>query len=206
MFETMPGSFFVSGLLLGVGLCGIHCAVLLAPVAARIATHWTHGLRTAVLFGAGKVAVFGLYGALAAVAGDLVYRLVGHDLVTFAAGMALAAMGVWFLLRSGRCGRIAAGASPVLLGVIDGLTPCGATAGFLFYVAALGRGLWFGLFAGLLFGLGTVTGPILIVCGLIPSLWSKLVHFRHSGIVLRISGSVVFFVWALLLLLGGASQ
>lgn len=206
MLKGMPGSFFVSGLLLGVGLCGIHCAVLLAPVAARTAAHWTHGIRTALLFGAGKVTVFSLYGALAAAAGDLVYRLMGHHLVGFGAGMALAALGVWFLLRSGRCGRVAAGASPLLLGLIDGLTPCGATAGFLFYVAALGRGLWFGLSAGLLFGLGTITGPALIVCGVAPVLWSRLARFRHSGMILRIIGSAVFFVWALVLLLGGAGS
>lgn len=199
----MPGSFFVSGLMLGVGLCGLHCAVLLAPVAARTAARWQHGVGTALVFGAGKILVLSLYGGLAAGAGDLIYRFMGHDVVTFAAGMTLAAVGVWFLFKSGRCSRIGSSAPPFVLGVIDGLIPCGATTGFLLYVAAVGSGVWHGLFAGLLFGLGTVTSPVLLVCGVTPSLWAKLAHFRHSTLVLRVLGAIVLFVWSLQLLLVG---
>ena len=199
----MTGSFLVSGLLLGVGPCGLHCTVLLAPVAARTAAGWKQGVGTALLFGGGKVLVMSLYGALAAAAGDAVYRLIGHDMVTFAAGMVLAALGVWFLLRSGRCGRVESGTPPFLLGIIDGLIPCGTTTGFQLYVGALGRGPWYGLLAGGLFGLGTVISPLLVVCGVTPALWSKLARFRHSRMILRILGAAVLFLWSIVLLIGG---
>ena len=200
----MPGSYFLSGLVLGIGACGIHCAVLLAPLAARTANNWRQGIGTGLLFGLGKVIVLGLYGALAAAAGGLVYRLIGHELVTFVAGMVLAGLGVWFLLsRSGRCGRIAREGSPFLLGVVDGLTPCGATTGLLLAVAGLGTGIVQGLLAGLFFGLGTVTGPVLLICGVTPSVWAKVARLRYAAVVLRVAGAAVFFVWALMLLAGG---
>jgi hypothetical protein len=151
----------------------------------------------------GKVLILGLYGSLAAAAGGLVYRLIGHELITFAAGSALAALGVWFLLKSGRCGRLARDVSPFLLGVVDGLTPCGATTGLLLSIAALGGGVFHGLFAGLLFGLGTITGPLLLVCGVTPPLWSRIARVRYSGMILRVMGAAVFFYWSFLLMVGG---
>ena len=91
---------------------------------------------------------------------------------------------------------------PFLLGVVDGLTPCGTTAGLLLTVAALGKGPWYGLLAGGLFGLGTIISPLLIIGGVTPVLWSKLARFRYSGIILRILGAAVLFLWAIVLLVG----
>jgi hypothetical protein len=199
----MPGSYLLSGLILGLGVCGVHCVFFLAPVTARTAAHWKQGVGAALLFGLGKVTVLSLYGALAAAAGGLVYRLISHELVTFAAGLVLAALGVWFLLKSGRCGRLARSASPLLLGVVDGLIPCSATTGLLLSIAALGSGIVHGVVAGFLFGLGTVAGPLLLICGVTPWLWSKVARFRHSGLLLRLLGAAVFFFWSFLLLANG---
>ena len=137
-----------------------------------------------------------LYGALAGVAGDAIFSLIGHETVSFAAGMVLAALGVWFLLRNGRCSRIELRTPPFIVGVIDGLTPCGTTAGLLLYVAALGEGVWYGLLDGFLFGLGT--GPALFALSLVG-------NFIGTGLRRRMSAFIPLFgvILGLLFILRG---
>lgn len=181
----------------------MHCSLVLAPVTARICTGWRGGLGTALLFGLGKATVLAVYGGLAVLMGLLVYDLFNHRWITLVAGMAVAATGVWFLLYSGSCGGMARRGSPLLLGLVDGAVPCGATTGFLLYLAAHGGGIPFGVASGLVFGVGTMTGPVLLVCGITPRLWRRLAGRRKAQLGLRVAGSAVFFFWALLLLAGG---
>lgn len=199
----MIWSFFLSGLVLGMGVCSLHCSLFLVPVTARICSDWRGGLWTALSFGLGKVAVLAVYGALAVLMGLLVYDLFSHSWISFIAGMAVAAVGVWFLLHGGSCGRIARRGSPFILGMVDGAVPCGATTGFLLYLAAHGGGVSFGIASGLVFGIGTMTGPALLLCGITPRLWRRLAGKRKAQLALRAAGSAVFFFWALLLLIGG---
>jgi hypothetical protein len=199
----MIWSFFLSGLVLGLGVCSLHCSLFLAPVTARVCSGWRGGLATALLFGLGKSTAMAVYGGLAVMMGLLVYDLFSHRWISFVAGMAVAAVGVWFLLYSGSCGRMSRRGSPFLLGLVDGAVPCGATTGFLLYLAAHGGGIPFGVASGLVFGIGTMTGPVLVVCGITPRLWRRLAGKRKAQLALRVAGSAVFFFWALLLLTGG---
>jgi hypothetical protein len=163
---------------------------------------WRDGLRTGLWFSLGKILVLATYGGLAAGLGLLVYDLLNHPWISLAAGMAVAAMGVWFTLYGRSCGCLARRGSPFLLGVVDGAVPCAATAGFLMYLATQSLGPISGLANGLLFGLGTSTGPLLLVCGLAPRLWRSLSSWRGARLALRMLGGMVFLVWAWLILAG----
>ncbi len=199
----MIWSSYLSGLVLGVGVCSLHCSLLLLPMTARLNTTWQGGVRTALLFSAGKSLVLSLYGGLAVALGLLVYDLINHLWISFAAGLAVAATGVWFLLYSGSCGCLARRGSPFLFGVVDGAVPCAATSGFLLFLATQGGGIAYGMLNGLLFGLGTASGPLLLLCGLMPRFWRHLSGNRTAYLALRAVGATVFFLWAWLILTGG---
>ena len=199
----MIWSSYLSGLALGVGVCSLHCSLLLLPMTARLNTTWQGGVRTAVLFSAGKSLVLAAYGALAAALGLLVYDLLNNIWISFAAGLAVAGMGIWFLLYSGSCGCLARRGSPFLFGLVDGAVPCAATSGFLLYLATQGGGVAFGALNGLLFGLGTASGPLLLVCGIVPRFWRRVAQKRSALLALRVVGAAVFLVWAFVIMTGG---
>ena len=199
----MLWSSYLSGLVLGLGVCTLHCALLLLPMTARLNTTWRGGVRTAVLFGAGKSLALSTYGGLAVILGFLVYDLINNVWVSFAAGIAVAGIGVWFLLHSGSCGGLARKGSPFVLGLIDGAVPCPATTGFLLFLATQGLGFGSGMLHGLIFGLGTAIGPLLILCGLMPRFWRRLSGARSAQLALRAVGSAVLFLWAFIILTRG---
>ena len=199
MEDFLP--FYLSGTILGVGICTLHCSLLLAPLVARININWKEGLQTAALFGAGKVLICALYGLIAALTGELLDTLVGETVLSFFGGIVLALMGIWFLFSSGRSGRIIKRGSPFLLGITDGLVPCGPLLGFVVYIISAGLTPAAGTLAGLLFGLGTMTGPVLVVCGVVPWLWRWLKRIPHAALGLRIVGTLVFFGWGIVLIL-----
>ncbi|AFG36985.1 hypothetical protein Spiaf_0896 [Spirochaeta africana DSM 8902] len=199
----MIWSSFLSGLVLGLGVCSLHCSLILLPMMARLNSDWRGGVQTALLFGIGKVIALSVYGGLAALLGLLVYDLLHHAWISLIAGMVVAAVGVWFLFKSGSCSCSARRGSPLLLGLVDGVVPCAATTGFILFISTQGYSLVSGLLSGMAFGVGTSTGPVLLVSGLAPRVWKRLAGRRHAQLVLRGVGAAVFFAWALLILVGG---
>ena len=199
----MIWSSYLAGLALGIGVCSLHCSLLLLPMTARLSTTWQGGVRTAVLFSTGKSLVLAVYGGLAVALGLLVYDLLNHIWISFAAGLAVAGTGVWFLLYGGSSGCVARRGAPFLFGVVDGAVPCAATTGFLLYLATQGGGVALGVIHGLIFGLGTASGPLLLVCGLVPRFWRRMAEKRTAQFILRAVGATVFFVWAWIILTGG---
>lgn len=198
----MYWSSYISGLVLGLGVCSLHCSLVLLPMTVRLGTTWQTGLRTAVLFSAGKTLVLSVYGGLAMVLGLLLYDLLHNMWISFIAGLVVAAMGIWFLLSSGSCGCLVRRGSPFLVGLVDGAVPCAATSGFLLFLATQEGTLISGLLSGLFFGLGTASGPILLVCGVAPRIWKRFSQKPSAPWILRIAGSSIFFLWALLILTG----
>ncbi len=194
--------FFLSGLALGVSICGIHCSILLLPLVARESLNWKEGVKTGLLFGAGKVIVYGIFGGIASYSGYLVRDIIDRGTLALAGGVVLILLGAWFLFYRGRCRKFFKNGSPFLLGLVDGVFPCGPMLGFVVYLAYISRGLYFGILAGSLFGLGTITGPVLAVCGITPCLWRRLSRFSKAGLLLRLVGSAIFFLWGISLVLG----
>ncbi len=195
--------FFLSGLALGAGACGIHCSILLAPIVAKASVNWKEGVRTGLLFGAGKILVYGTFGGIASYSGYIIRNIINREVFSLAGGTALVIMAFWFFLHRGKCGKLFKIGPPFLMGLLDGVFPCAVTLGFVVYVAHTGGGAPFGILAGVLFGIGTITGPLLAVCGATPYLWRRLSRFSRAGLVLRLIGAAILFVWGLILLLQG---
>lgn len=193
--------FFLSGLALGAGVCGAHCVVLVAPLAAG-SGGWKGGARTGLLFGAGKVLVYGILGAAASYSGYIVQDFIAGRAAALAGGAAFTAMGFWFFFRRGDCpGKLSRSGPPFLLGLIEGAFPCGVTLGLVLYIAFLGGSAPFGMLAGALFGTGSTVFPLVLVCGAAPYLWRRVERRRKAFLALRIAGSGIFFLWGLTLFL-----
>ncbi len=190
----------LSGLILGAGVCGIHCGILLTPVVARGGRNLREGMGIGLNFGIGKLIVYCFYGGLAAYSGRVAMNLLGVRVVSVTGGVLLIALGVWFFLHAQRCAGLCRAGSPFMLGVVDGLFPCGPTVGMVIYIANSGEGVFFGTLAGLLFGLGTLIVPVALVCGLTPYFWKRLSRLPKADLALRIGGAVIFILWGLNLL------
>lgn len=152
-------------------------------------------MRAWTLFSAGKVAVYGILGALAAGAGLHMHYLADSRILRTAGASVLFLIALWFLFSRGGCGRFIRTGSPVLLGLADGAFPCGPMLGFMIYLAYAGGGLVFGAASGALFGAGTVIGPALAVCMAAPYLWKKFSRLKRAGVLLRMAGAIIFFFW-----------
>lgn len=196
---------YLSGLALGASICGMHCSILLAPLVARGGANWKEGIRMALMFGAGKVPVYAILGGIASYSGYLIQDVIARGFFALAGGTVLIGMGLWFLFYHGKCGRFCTTGPPLLLGAVDGIFPCGPMLGLMLYLAYAGHGVGFGIAGGALFALGTVTGPVLAVCGITPYLWRKISRFRKAPFVLRLVGAAIFVLWGITLLIGGAT-
>ncbi len=192
----------LSGLILGAGICGIHCGILLTPVVARGGRNLREGMGIGLSFGVGKLIVYSVYGGIAAYSGRVAMELLGARVLSVTGGVLLLALGVWFFLRGKGCARLCRSGSPFMLGVVDGFFPCGPTVGMVIYIANTGEGVVFGILSAVLFGLGTLIVPVALVCGLTPYFWSRLSRLAKADLALRIAGGAVFVLWGLNLLIG----
>ncbi len=193
--------FFLSGAVVGIGACGLHCCILLAPVVAKESRNWKEGVGAGLLFGAGKVPVYALFGGLASYSGQAVQSIASNAAFPRAGGVMLMLMGIWFFFHRGRCVKLTKIGQPLILGLLDGFAPCAVTLGLVFYIAHLGEGVVFGMLGGALFGAGTLIGPLLAVCSTTPYVWRKISGGRRSAVLLRSAGAAIFFIWGITMLM-----
>lgn len=194
-------SLFFLGLILGGGVCGIHCGILLTPIVARGSRNLSEGMGIGLRFSIGKIIVYAFFGGMAAWSGRIAMNLLGARVLALTGGLLLIVIGVWFMACGRKCARNCRTGSPFMLGLIDGIFPCGPTVGLVIYIANSGQSLSYSILAGVLFGLGTLAVPVLTVCGMTPYIWKKFSRLANADLVLRIVGGIIFLLWGLNLLL-----
>jgi sulfite exporter TauE/SafE len=172
--------FWVTALL--TGLTGsLHCVLMCGPLAGALPVGRLSAGRAAVaraLYHTGRVGTYAALGALAGIFGQGARELVGAGYLSIGSGVLLAAA----TLGSGGTprpydhllARLRQRAAPylrqprtgafVLLGVLNGLLPCGLVAVALAGALATG-GTGTGAAFGLLFGLGTVPALLAVQWG-----------------------------------------
>ncbi len=192
--------FFLSGLALGASMCGMHYSILLAPMVVKTSPNWKEGIKVGLCFGAGKVIMYGIFGGIAVYSGYLIEDILLRSSFRVAGGIILILIGIWFLLSTKKCRGFFKTAPPFLLGLVDGIFPCAPFLGFLLYLAYISREIYFGILAGILFGMGTIISAV-VISGITPYLWRKLSFFSKVDIILRIIGLSIFFFWGITLLL-----
>lgn len=197
-FPVFAGRCYLAGLALGFSACFLKCALLLFPLVARFGRDWCHGLLFGLGFGAGKMTSYALLGGVAVFSGALFPGRLVNPLAAQLAAAGLVVLGSWFFWREGGC---PAGLNPArwpafLLGLVYACLPCPPLAGFLLHLAWQDLAVWQGMASGAAFGLGTMTGPLLFLCGLFPLAGARIARSRPAAKLLRVAGAAVFFWWA----------
>jgi len=197
------GILFVVGLLTSlhcVGMCGgINLSQAVRPRGGGTATR----LRPAALYNAGRVISYTLIGGIVGAVGSLVsFSGTARGWLVLVVGLLMVLMGLNMLelfpwLRRitprlpGSLGRRLAGAGgsrgPFVVGLLNGLMPCGPLQSVQLYALAAGSFLA-GAFSMLLFSLGTV--PLMFGLG---ALGSLLTH-RFTRRMVQVSALVVMLL------------
>ena len=171
------------GVSMGLTACTVTCLPFLGSWLLGRGGNSGEAMLNTGLFVAGRVATYGLLGALAGWAGSGLGRSLGGTWGNALIGGASIAAGLWLLAagQSGRCGgktlppptaplrfqpRGRGGhLPPVFLGASLSLTPCTPLASLL-TLAAQGASLGQGAAYGLAFGLGAAVTPLLVLAPL----------------------------------------
>jgi thiol:disulfide interchange protein DsbD len=189
MVDFDPGHPELSALLLGIIYGATFCTLTCSPFIASYIIGSDRGTRRgvwlSVIFNGGRVVTYGLLGLAVGLAGGAflvegVYALWGA--IFF--GIAVALIGIWIAVRrrpgsACACTKEASWAqrlwhrvepregdggelSAAGMGLLIGLVPCPPLIALLVFSAAVGSAAT-GLVLGLLFGIGTVISPIIII-------------------------------------------
>ena len=190
MVEFDPGqpemSALVLGIIYGATFCTLTCSPIIASYIIGSDRGTKRGIWLAVIFNSGRVITYGLLGLAVGLAGGAflvkgVYALWGA--IFF--GIALALIGIWIVVRR-RPGNLGCSCSKEAtwvqrvwhriepregdggemsaagMGLLIGLVPCPPLIALLIFSATVGSA-GTGLVLGLLFGIGTVISPIIII-------------------------------------------
>ena len=177
-------SALLLGIVYGVTFCTLTCAPFIAAYVVGTDRGTRRGVWLSLMFNGGRIATYGLLGvavglAGAAFLGDAAFARWG----ALAFGGLVVAIGVWIAVRRRASGcsctkeaswaeRLGARLRPGeegnrggyagLMGVLIGLVPCPPLVALLVFAAAYGSAVT-GLALGVVFGLGTLISPMLLV-------------------------------------------
>ncbi|MGE5476686.1 MAG: sulfite exporter TauE/SafE family protein [Bacteroidales bacterium] len=156
------------GLVFGMGPCLISCLPYLGPVFLATDGGVRQSWRILAPLSAGRLCVYGGFGAAAGLLGGVAEDAVGVPVVRAVVGLAGVLVGLSLLLggwsHHRACAAGSRGTRPVglfLMGIGMALTPCAPLGVVLVSAAGAASPLW-GASLGLAFGLGAVTVPSLV--------------------------------------------
>jgi len=196
--------FFISGIVLGTSLCVVSCGLLLFPLIGRESSNWKEGVKNGLIFGLGRTLSSAFLGGVASFSHFLLQEFIESRFSFIGGGILLILFGFWFFFSENSHRKMFLKNLPFFsLGIIYGLIPCVPMTGFLLYLLYVSKGILFGIISGMVFGIGTTIGPMLILCGIFPHLWKKISHFQNARIYMKIIGSFIFFLWGINLLMKG---
>lgn len=166
--SDIPGLYLI-GLLYGATVCSMTCLPVLSPYLLATGRGFRDGVLSSVAYLAGKVITYAVLGACAATAGRALFADSEGTLRTIqAATLIVTGLALPFIAGKG-CGQKSSvagrNASLFALGVSTSLVPCLPAASMLVIAAKSGT-LLHGSAAGLVYGAGIATSPLLIAGGL----------------------------------------
>lgn len=200
---------FVSGVSLSWGPCLAFCAPILIPYIAGTQKGWLPGLKLTLTFSLSRIIPYAILSAIAAGVGQFLiasfYQTKQGMLFYLAAGALITFLGLMILLGKTPhlkfCARLqkfgcAIGIKEIaLLGIMVGFAPCLPLLAVLAYTGFHAQNILHGLFLGLIFGLGTLFSPLILIgpaAGSIPQLiWKKPLAYK---IFARICGLVLVYL------------
>jgi sulfite exporter TauE/SafE len=164
----------VLGISFGFGPCITTCAPVIVPFVASTSSNYKEGLKSTVVFSAGKVLSYTLLGTLSGLLGMQLEQIISAKVVGLF--MIIMAAFVFFdFHKKCLCRKIRVTNNRVLFtaGIVMGLTPCGPMLAAL-ALAVLSKSWLTGGAIGLVFGLGTMLSPLLVI-GMMSGAWARRV-------------------------------
>jgi sulfite exporter TauE/SafE len=211
-------SLLLSGLLGSLGHCLGMCGPLNLMVAAQIRNNELPVVQNFLLYHATRVLVYALLGAIVGSIGSLLglgqHLTVIGGAVSLLLGIAILLLGVsylgwlaafplegaseWWNAALTRALRQGGSRGSALLGVLNGLLPCGLVYSALLLAASSGKALS-GALGMIVFGAGTM--PALLAL----NLGAGALSVRLRQRMMKVAGVLMLFVGLQLILRGGAS-
>lgn len=195
-------SFFISGVVLGWSLCVLSCGILIFPSVGNISSNWKEGFKNGIIFGFGKSISISILSGLVSYSHFLFESFFKSEISLIIVGIFFIFYGFLFYFFPFKKIHFKkfSSLSPFLLGILYGFVPCGPNLSFLLYLSYVTKGILFGIFSGFIFSVGTLIGPVLIFSSFSPYLWKI---FSKGKKYSKISGSAIYFLWGLNLILKG---
>ena len=191
MFDIINA--LILGFTYGLGPCTISCAPLIVPFIMSTANSRKEGIILSIVFSIGRVISYITLGFLAGFMGrNLDFYLPQRYLGIF---FILLGVAVFFNIH-GKCimksrFKITSNSMALITGIVYGAGPCPPLIALL-GLAVLSQSAWIGALMGLVFGLGTIISP-LIILGLFSGWFAKQKEFKQvipyvSGVFLALLG------------------
>jgi len=191
MFDIINA--LILGFTYGLGPCTISCAPLIVPLIMSTANTRKEGIILSLVFSIGRVISYIGLGFLAGLMGrtlDIYFPQKYLGIFFIILGVAV------FFNIHGKCimksrVKITSNSMALVTGIIYGAGPCPPLIALL-GLAVLSHSAWIGALMGLVFGLGTVISP-LIILGLFSGWFAKQKEFKQvipyvSGVFLALLG------------------
>lgn len=185
-------SALILGFTYGVGPCTLSCAPLVVPLIMAASKNKKEGVILSIIFGAGRVMSYIALGVVAALVGSTMNLYISNrwlGLFFIILGLAI----IYKLQGKGLCRqriRITGWHMALIAGIIYGAGPCPPLLALL-GLAAVSKSALVGGVMGLVFGLGTIISPIILL-GLFSGWFAK--HKEFKQVIPYVSGGFLILL------------
>jgi cytochrome c-type biogenesis protein len=167
--QTSLGTVFLLGISLGLTACAATCLPFIGTLVLGKAQGRRAGMVDATLFLSGRLIAYTALGTLAGASGAWFVKNLAGGTGNIAIGVVSMLSALWLIFgrdeaahRSCRSTQAGAALSPLAMGIALTLIPC-APLTTLLATAAAGDSAWHGGLMGLVFGLGAMFTPMLVL-------------------------------------------
>lgn len=162
MFDILNA--LILGFTYGLGPCTFACAPLVVPLIMATSKNKKQGIIYSIIFGLGRVISYTILGFLAGLLGSQINLFLSKKIL----GIFFVLLGAAIMLKvQGKCiyksrFKITGPFMSLIAGIVFGLGPCPPLVALL-ALAAVSKSALTGALMGLVFGIGTVVSPIIIL-------------------------------------------
>ncbi|MFH1540566.1 MAG: sulfite exporter TauE/SafE family protein [Elusimicrobiota bacterium] len=162
---------FIAGITLGFGPCFLFCAPLTSSYIFAKEFNCKKGLLFTIIFSLGRITAYSILAVVAVafintleIQKNIFKQVAGFIILLTLPAYSLFKNNVKFCnLFCNYFGKNTQNYGTFLLGVFIGLTPCAPLAGVLTYIVCKSENIFDGFFNGLIFGIGTLFSPLILV-------------------------------------------
>jgi sulfite exporter TauE/SafE len=194
-------NFFISGIVIGTSSCALSCGWLLIPLISENEPSIKKSFFRFIYFHAGKIISYIILGGLVGYSSQFITKITNNRSLWLYGGTILFVIGILNMLlpdyrRTGIKKKFSA-----VTGFIVGIIPCGPLIGFLVYLAYVANDFVSGAIGGFVFGLGNILNPLIFLIFLVPASTGFFERIINNKQIFKIAGSLIFFCWAIALIL-----